>query len=120
MDLIIKSLAGPIGEDEKKLIRKSMLWFEKHLANNSVMTIGIKQHIIKKSNQAYEVITHINSPQMKQPVYVKVFRNSLVEAVNVSREKIERIVVKDKEQRKIKFKLPKLKFGKKKADVVIS
>lgn len=116
MDLIIKSLSGTVDENEKKVIRKSMLWFENHLPNNSIMTVGIKQHITKKSNQAYEIITLINTPQLKKPVYVKVFRNTLVEAVNISREKIERIVVKDKEKRKLKFKMPSLKFGKKKVD----
>lgn len=120
MELIIKSLAGEISEDEKKIVRKSMLWFDKHLPNNSVMTVGIKQHITKKSNQAYEVITHVNTAQLKKPVYVKVFRNSLVEAINISREKIERIVVKTKEQRKLKFKLPSIKFSKKAADGKVS
>jgi len=120
MDLIIKSLAGNVSEDEKKVVRKSMLWFEEHLPNNSVMTVGIKQHITKKSNQAYEIITHVNTPQMRRPVYVKVFRNSFIEAINISREKIERIVVKTKDQRKLKFKLPSIKFGKKAVDGKVS
>ena len=118
MELIIKSLAGEIGENEKKLIRKSMLWFENHLPNNAVMTIGVKQHITKKSNQAYEVITHINTVSLRKPVYVKVFRNSLVEAVNITREKVERIVVKDKDSKKLKFKVPSIKLKKEKADGV--
>ena len=116
MELIIKSLSGEIAEDEKKIVRKSMLWFDKHLPNNSVMTVGIKQHITKKSNQAYKIITHINTSQLKNPVYVKVFRNSLIEAMNISRDKIERIVVRDKEERKLKFKIPSIKFRKKKVD----
>lgn len=120
MDLIIKSLSGDITEDEKKIVRKSMLWFDKHLPNNSIMTVGVKQHITKKSNQAFEVITHVNTAQLKKPVYVKVFRNTLPEAINITREKIERIVVKTKEQRRLKFKLPSINFRRKSANNELS
>jgi ribosome-associated translation inhibitor RaiA len=112
MDLIIKSLAGQLEEDEKKVIRKKLLWFDEHLPNNSSLTVGIKQHITKKSNQAYEIIIHLYSPKMKRPVYVRVVKNSLADAVDIVREKIERIVLKKKGKRELKFKIkfPKLRL----------
>lgn len=112
MDLIIKSLAGQLEEDEKKIIRKKLLWFDEHLPNNASFTVGIKQHITKKSNQAYEVIVHLYTPQIRKPVYVRVIKNSLADAVDIVREKIERIVLKKKEKRELKFKLkfPKLRL----------
>jgi ribosome-associated translation inhibitor RaiA len=114
MDLIIKSLAGQLEEEEKKVIRKKLLWFDEHLPSNSSLTVGVKQHITKKSNQAYEVIIHLYHPNMKRPVYVRVVQNSLSDAIDIIREKIERIVLKKKGKRELKFKIkfPKLTLRK--------
>jgi len=105
MKFQIKSLSGQLSEDEKKLIRKKLLWLEEHLANNAELTVGVRQHITKKSNQAYEVVLHLFIPQTKKPIYTKVFRNSLLEALDISKEKIERVVVRQKEKGKGKFHL---------------
>lgn len=112
MQLNIKSLSGILDEEEKRIIRKKMLWFEGHLPNNSQMTVGVKQHITKKSNQAFEIIVYLNSPTIKKPVYVKVFKNKLPDALDIAKEKIERIVLKKKDKKQIKFKLPKINFRK--------
>jgi len=112
MQLIIKSLSGILDEEEKRVIRKKMLWFEDHLPNNSQMTIGVKQHITKRSNQAFEIIVHLNSPTIRKPVYVRVFKSNLSDALDIAKEKIERIMLKKKSKKQIKFKLPKINFRK--------
>lgn len=109
MELIIKSLSGVLGEEEKKVIRKKLLWFDEHLPNNSIMTVGVKQHITKKSNQAFEIIMHLNTPKTKRAVYVRLTKDNLADALDQIREKIERIVLKKKSKRQIKFKLPQLR-----------
>jgi len=112
MDLLIKSLSGTLEEDEKKLIRKKMLWFEDHLPNNAQMTIGVRQNITKKSNQAFEVIVHLSWPKIKKPVYVRLVDVKLGDVMDKTKTKIERIVLKKKEKRQFKFKIPRLKFRK--------
>ncbi len=116
MDLIIKSLSGILEDEEKKVIRKKLLWFDEHLPNNSIMTVGVRHKITKKSNQAYEIIIHLNSPKTKRAVYIRMTKDNLADALDISREKLERVVLKKKEKKQMKFKLPSLKFGKKKAD----
>jgi len=112
MKLQIKSLAGSLQEDQKKYIRKRILWLDKHLPNTSELTFGVKEHITKKSNQAFEIILHLFIPSNKKPIYVHVFKNSFLEAVDIAESKIERIVLKDKEKRSFRFKLPKISFRK--------
>jgi len=116
MKFIIKSLSGQLEEDEKKVIRKKLLWFEDHLPNNASLTVGVKQHITKKSNQAFEVIIHLFIPKVKKPVYVRVIKNSLADAIDIIREKIERIVLKKKDKKQFKFKLKLPKLGLKKTN----
>lgn len=116
MQLTIKSLSGILEEDEKKVIRKKLLWFDEHLSNNAQMTVGVKQHITKKSNQAYEVIIHLNRPEAKnKPIYVRITKDRLADAVDIAREKIERIILKKKEKRQFKLKFPSFKFRKEKS-----
>jgi len=113
MKLQIKSLSGEVGEDYKKYLRKRTLWLEEHIPGNSILTVGVREHITKKSNQAFEVIFHLFVPNNKKPVYVRTFRNSFSEAVDLAKKKIERIVVKRKERGfRIKFKLPKISLRK--------
>lgn len=117
MQLQIKSLSGEIDEGQKKLIRKKFLWFEEHLPNNAVMTVGIKQHITKKSNQAFEVIVHGQIPNLK-PAYVRVFKNSFDEAINIAKDKTERLIIKNKDKGfKFRLKVPKLSFLRKRDNV---
>jgi len=113
MQLIIKSLSGVLEEEEKKIIRKKLLWFGDHLPNNAVMTVGIKQHITKKSNQAFEVIVHLNAVKIKKPIYVRIIKNNLTEAIDVVKAKIERIVLKAKDKRKFKLKMPRFALKRK-------
>lgn len=112
MNLQIKSLSGELSEEEKKYLRKKFLWFEEHLPNSAILTAGVREHITKKSNQAFEVILHLIIPGAKKPIYSRVFRNTFTEAVDLSRKKIERVVVRGKNQKKFSFrlKLPGLKF----------
>lgn len=112
MKLQIKSLAGNLQEDQKKYIRKRILWLDEHLPNTAELTIGVKEHITKKSNQAFEVILHLFVPKNKKPIYVHVFKNSFLEAVDVAESKVERIVLKDKEKRFFSFRIPKISFKK--------
>ena len=110
MQLQIKSLAGELDEGQKKLIRKKFLWFDEHLPNSAVITVGVLQRITKKSNQAFEVVVHGDIPRLK-PVYVKVFRNSFDEAINIAKDKAERIIIKNKDKGfKFKFKIPAIRF----------
>lgn len=115
MTLQIKSLSGELHEDEKKLIRKKFLWFEEHLPNSSVLTVGVRQHITKRSNQAFELILHLTIPNVKKPVYVKVFANSFAEAIDIAKDKLERIVLKRKEKGfRFRFKPLRLNFFERK------
>lgn len=108
MKLQIKSLAGVLQEDQKKYIRKRILWLDKHLPNTAELTVGVREHITKKSNQAFEVILHLYIPKNKRPIYVRVFKNSFLEAVDIAESKVERVVTKDKDRRWFKFSIPKI------------
>ena len=115
MKLQIKSLSGGLSEDQKKYLRKKTLWLEEHLPNAAVLTIGVRERITKKSNQAFEVVIHLVSPNNKKPVYVKVFRNDFASAIDLAKDKIERIVVKTKEKNpRFRFKLPRIRLRRKK------
>jgi len=115
MTLQIKSLSAALHEDEKKLIRRKFLWFEEHLPNSSVLTVGVREHITKRSNQAYEIILHLTIPNVRKPTYVKVFANNFAEAVDRAKEKLERIVLKRKEKGfHLRFKAPRLNFFRRK------
>lgn len=118
MRLIIKSLAGEIAEDQKKYIRKKFLWIEDHVPSNAILTVGINLHINKRSNQACEAIVHLEIPNVKKPIYTRVSKNTFAEAVDISKDKIERIVVKTKDKKSLKFKIkfprPKIRFFKSK------
>lgn len=113
MDLVIKSLSGVLEEEEKKIIRKKLLWFDEHLPNNSIMTVGVRHRITKKSNQAYEIIIHLNTPKTRRAVYIRMAKDSLPDAVDQAREKVERIVLKKKDKRQFKLKMPKISLRKK-------
>ncbi|MDH4358761.1 MAG: hypothetical protein OEV37_02335 [Candidatus Berkelbacteria bacterium] len=112
MNLQIKSLSGELTEEEKRLLRKKLLRLEEYIPNSSVLTVGLKQHITKKSNQAYEIIIHLIIPSVKRSVYVKVFKNSFTEAVDVAKDKVEDIVIKRKNKKlSLRFKVPKFSLG---------
>jgi len=104
MTLQIKSLSGVLTEDEKKTIRKALLPLEKFIPNSAVLTVGVRQHITKKSNQAFEIVVHLAVPGRKHPIYSKIYRNSLEEAVNIAREKIERQLIRAKDGRRFQVK----------------
>lgn len=112
MKLQIKSLAGNLQEDQKKYIRKRILWLDKRLPNTAELTFGVKEHITKKSNQAFEIILHLFIPKNKRPIYIRVFKNSFLEAVDIAESKVERIVTKDKERHFLKFRIPKISLKK--------
>lgn len=116
MVLQIKALSGVLTEDQKKYIRKRMLWFEDHLPNSAVLTVGVREHITKRSNQAFEILVHLDSPKTKRPYYVRTFGNNFIESVDVARHKIERVVLKLKDKKGLSFKIsiPELKFLKRK------
>jgi len=114
MKLQIKSLSGELTEDQKKYLRKKTLWLEEHLPNAATLTVGIREHITKKSNQAFEVIIHLVSPKIKKPVYVKIFRNDFTSAIDLAKDKIEGIIVKNKEKNpRFHFKIPRIGSRKK-------
>lgn len=109
MKFQIKSLSGELEEEKKKYLRKRILWLEERLPEGANLTVGIRQHITKKSTQAFEVIFHLILQGVKKPVYVKVFENSFNAAVDKAEGKIERLVVKRKEKgMRFKFKLPSM------------
>lgn len=116
MILQIKSLSGGLQEDQKQYIRKKFLWLEKHLPNAAVLTVGVREHVTKKSNQAFELMVHLDVPKTKKPYYVRVYKNGFTEAVDKSKDRIERMVLKLKEKSGFKFKIPvpSLKFLRKK------
>jgi ribosome-associated translation inhibitor RaiA len=104
MTLQIRSLSGILTEDEKRTIRRALLPLEKFVPNNAVFTVGVRGHITKKSNQAYEIVAHLIVPGRKRPIYSKIYRQSLEEAVNKAREKIERQLIKTKDKRYLRLK----------------
>ncbi|OQA52583.1 MAG: hypothetical protein BWY43_00454 [candidate division WS2 bacterium ADurb.Bin280] len=113
MKFQIKSLSGELEEDQKKFLRKRILWLEKHLPESSVLTVGVKQHITKKSNQAYEIILHLTLQNVKKPLYVRTFANTLADTIAKAEDKIQRQVVRIKERKKgIRFKMPSIKLPK--------
>jgi len=116
MILQIKTLAGTLQEEQKRYIRKKFLWLEERLPNSAVLTVGVREHITKRSNQAYEILIHLDSPKTKRPYYAKTFGNSFTESVDSARDKIERIVLRLKEKKgfKFKIKLPSFKFSNRK------
>ena len=69
MNLQIKSLSGILNEEEKKAIRKSLLPLENLVENSALLTVGVRQHITKRSNQAYELVVHLVVPGKKHPIY---------------------------------------------------
>jgi len=114
MILQIKSLAGELVEDQKKYLRKKFLWFEERMPNNVVLTVGVKQHITKRSNQAFEIVLHAIIPKIKKPFYVRVFKNDFNESVDIAKDKLERMVLKRKDKNKrFRFKLPSVNVFKK-------
>jgi ribosome-associated translation inhibitor RaiA len=108
MKLQIKSLSGELQEDQKKYVRKRVLWLDKHLPNNAELTVGVKEHITKKSNQAFELVMRLFIPDSKKPVYVRVFKNSFIEAVDLAEGKVEGIVTKEKDRHWFKFRIPQI------------
>ena len=75
------------------------------------MTAGVKAHITKKSNQAYELVLHLIIAGEKKPIYTRVFKNTFAEAVDLGREKIERIVLREKQKKRFSFRLKFLSFS---------
>jgi len=117
MILQIKSLSGELDDEQKKYLRKKFLWFEDRLPNNAILTIGVKQHITKRSNQAIEVVLHAVVSKIKKPFYVRAFRNGFNEAVDIAKDKLERMVLKGKDKdRRFKFKLPQVKLFRKRGN----
>jgi ribosome-associated translation inhibitor RaiA len=116
MILQIKSLSGGLQEDQKKYIRKKFLWLEDHLPNSAVLTVGVREHVTKKSNQAYEVLLHLDTPGTKKPYYVRTYANGFTQAVDPAKDRIERMVLRLKERKgfKLKIPVPSFKFLKRK------
>ncbi len=113
MKLQIKSLSGGLNESEKQYLRKKLLWLEERLPNSAILTVGVKENITKRSNQAIELFIHLSVPKLKKPIYVKVYKNSFTEAVDLAKDKVERIVVKHKEKgSRFRVKMPKLRVPK--------
>jgi ribosome-associated translation inhibitor RaiA len=121
MKLQIKSLSRELDEPKKQYLRKRIVWLDEHLPNPAVLTIGVREHITKRSNQAFEVFFHLVMPAVKKPLYIRVFKNTFTEAVDIAEGKLERLVVKKKEKSgkfkfksiklpAVKIKLPKLKM----------
>lgn len=110
MQLVIKQLAGELNEQEKQYLRQRFLWLKEHMDNSSVLTVGIRERITKKSNQAYEIILHLARPGMKKAIYVKTSGNDFKGPVDKAKDKIERIVVKRKERGFMRLRIPKITF----------
>ena len=113
MQLIIKQLTSDLSEQEKQYLRKKFLWLKERMGGSSVLTIGVKEHITKKSNQAYEIILHLVKAGIKKPIYIKTYGNDLRTAVDKAKDKIERIVIKRKERGFLRLKIPRLNFRRK-------
>jgi len=125
MKLQLKTLSGVLDEEKKRYLRKKLLWLDEHLPNSSILTVGVREHVTKKSNQAYEVILHLIIPKVKKPIYARVFRNSFPEAVDIVKDKVERTVLKRKGRLSdLKFKiterLPKFQFLRRKKEDEVS
>ncbi len=110
MKLTIKKLAGELSEQQKQYLRDKFLWLRERLANPSELTIGVREHITKRSNQAYEIILLLVRPGFKKPIYVKVSGNDFRNAVDKAKDKIERIVIKKKERGFLRLRIPKIRF----------
>lgn len=117
MKLVIKSFSTPLDEKRKAVIREKFLWFEKKLKNNAELTVGVEERITKMSNEAHQITVHLFIPGLKNPIYIRAFDDRFVNAVDKAKEKLERVVLKDKSKGKFKFKLKFPKFKKKKEDI---
>ena len=114
MQLVIKQLTGELSEQEKQYLRQRFLWLKEHINNSSVLTVGVKEHITKKSNQAYEIILHLIRPGMKKAIYVKTYGNDFKGPVDKAKDKIERIVIKQKERGFMRLRIPRITFRRRK------
>ena len=112
MNLQLKSLAGGLTDEQKKYIRKSTLWMEKHVPNNANLTVGVREKITKKSNQAFEIILHLQIPNIKKAFYTSVSGNTFTESIDTAKGKLERLILKQKARRfpVLRFKMPKIKL----------
>lgn len=117
MKLVIKSFSTPLDESKKTVIREKFLWFDQKLENNAELTIGVEEKITKKSNEAYHVTVHLFIPGLKKPIYLKIFEDKFINAVDKAKDKLERIVLKDKDKGKFKFKLKFPSLRRKKEEV---
>lgn len=117
MKLIIKSFSTPLDEARKSIIRDKFLWFDKKLKNNAELTIGVEEKITKKSNEAHMITVHLFIPGLKNPIYLKSFDDKFITAVDSAKDKLERVVLKDKDKGKFKFKIRFPKLRRKKEEV---
>jgi ribosome-associated translation inhibitor RaiA len=113
MQLIIKQLTSDLSEQEKQYLRKRFLWLKEHLGGSSVLTVGIREHITKKSNQAYEIILHLVKTGVRKPIYIRTYGNDFRTAVDRAKDKIERIIIKKKERGLLRLRIPRLSFRRK-------
>jgi ribosome-associated translation inhibitor RaiA len=114
MHLTIKNLAGELSEQDRRYLRGRFLWLKEHMENSAELTVGVKERVTKRSNQAYEVVVHLSQPGIKKPIYVKVSGNDFKVAVDLAKEKVERIVLKNKERGFLRFRIPKINLRRKK------
>lgn len=112
MQLIIKQLAGELDETQKQYLRKRFLWLKDHLNNSSILTVGVRERITKRSNQAFEIILHLIQAKVKKPVYVRVSGNDFRSAVDAAKNKLERIVLKRKDRGLLRLRLPRFRREK--------
>lgn len=117
MKLVIKSFSTALDENRKAVIRDKFLWFDKKLANNAELTIGVEERITKKSNEAHQITVHLFIPGLKNPIYLKSFDDKFITAVDKARDRLERVVLKDKDKGKFKFKLRFPRLRRKKEEV---
>jgi len=90
----LKTLGGELSPEEKNLLRKKFLNLDKILPANAILTVGVKLHITKKSDQAYEIVFHAQIPGLKKHTYFKVFKNNFIEAADIARDRADRILTK--------------------------
>ena len=114
MQLKIKQLAGQLSEQDKQYLRQRFLWLKDHMDNSSVLTVGVRERITKRSNQAFEIVLHLITPGMKKAIYVKTYGNDFRTPVDIAKARIERIVVKKKERGFLRLRIPKISFRRKK------
>ena len=112
MQLVIKQLSGELDEVQKQYLRHRFLWLKERLGNSATLTVGVREHITKRSNQAFEIILHLIQPKVKKPIYVRVTGNDFRSAADCGKEKLERIIIKRKDRGFLRLRLPK--FGRKK------